>query len=367
MDEQVTRIVVLPGDGIGPEVAAEAQACLALISDHHGLGLSFEEHDFGGIAIDRQGSPLPESTLEACRNADGILMGAVGGPKWDNSPERPEAGLLKLRKSLELFANLRPTRVLQGLEHFSPLRPEIATGADVLVVRELTGGLYFGDKVLEADKASDVCAYSRAEIARIAHVAFKAAMQRKKKLTSVDKANVMATSKLWRRTVEEVSKDYPEVALDHIYVDAASMYLVTRPRDFDVIVTDNLFGDILSDEMSVVGGSIGLLGSASVGASENGSRGPGLFEPIHGSAPDIAGQDKANPSGAIASAAMLLDHIGQHDEARQLEAAIGQTLSDGKRTGDLGGRMGCREFGQAVRKSLEKELGIVSVRTEVRA
>jgi len=358
----VTRIVVLPGDGIGPEVAAEAQACLVLISDHFELGLAFEEHDFGGVAIDRHGSPLPDSTLEACRSADAILMGAVGGPKWDNSPERPEAGLLKLRKALRLFANLRPTRVIQGLEHFSPLKLEIAAGADVLVVRELTGGLYFGEKVLEDDRASDLCAYSREEIERIAHVAFRAAMKRRKKLTSVDKANVMATSKLWRRVVEEVAREYPEVAVNHIYVDAASMYLVTRPRDFDVIVTDNLFGDILSDEMSVVGGSIGLLGSASVGDS-----GPGLFEPIHGSAPDIAGLDKANPSGAIASAAMLLDHLGKHDQARQLEAAIELTLADGKRTGDLGGKMGCKEFGLAVRKTLEKVLGLVSIRAEVRA
>ena len=356
------RIVVLPGDGIGPEVAAEAQACLVLLSDHAGLGFAFEEHDFGGIAIDRHGSPLPDATLEACRAADAILLGAVGGPRWDQSPERPEAGLLKLRKVLALFANLRPARVFRGLEHYSPLRPEIAVGTDVLVVRELTGGIYFGEKMLEQDRASDVCAYSRTEVERIAHVAFRAARHRQSRVTSVDKANVMASSKLWRRVVSEVGKEYPDVALDHLYADAATMHLVTRPRDFDVIVTDNLFGDLLSDEMSVIGGSIGLLGSASVGDG-----GPGLFEPIHGSAPDIAGQDKANPAGAIASAAMLLDHLGLHAEARQIAEALEETLNDGKRTGDLGGDLGCKAFGAAVRTRLKKRLGVASRPAEASA
>ena len=356
------RIVVLPGDGIGPEVAAEAQACLAVVSDHAGLGLAFEAHDFGGVAIDRHGTPLPEATLEACRAADAILLGAVGGPRWDQSPERPEAGLLKLRKALGLFANLRPARVFRGLEHYSPLRPEIAVGTDVLVVRELTGGIYFGEKMLEEDRASDVCAYSRMEVERIAHVAFRAARHRQSRVTSVDKANVMASSKLWRRVVDEVGKAYPDVALDHLYADAATMHLVTRPREFDVIVTDNLFGDLLSDEMSVIGGSIGLLGSASVGDG-----GPGLFEPIHGSAPDIAGQDKANPAGAIASAAMLLDHLGLHAEARQIEEALEETLNDGKRTGDLGGTLGCKAFGAAVRTMLKKRLGAVSRPAEANA
>ncbi|MGE5722700.1 MAG: 3-isopropylmalate dehydrogenase [Sphingomonadales bacterium] len=345
------KIVVLPGDGIGPEVAAEARACLSLISGRTGLDLVFEEHDFGGSAIDHHGVPLPDSTLDACRGADAILIGAVGGPRWDASPERPEAGLLALRKALGLFANLRPARIIEGLEDLSPLRFDIAEGADMLVVRELTGGLYFGAKSLEADRASDLCEYSREEVERIAHVAFRAARQRKRKVTSVDKANVLATSKLWRRVVTEVAQDYGDVTLDHLYVDAAAMHLVTSPRSFDVILTENLFGDILSDEMSVIGGSIGLLGSASVGAD-----GAGLFEPIHGSAPDIAGQDVANPGGAIASAAMLLDHIGRSGEARLLEAALEQTLGAGHRTRDLGGSLGCAAFGAEVRRNIEHRL-----------
>ena len=347
----LTRIVTLPGDGIGPEIVAQAQACLVLVSDAAGLGLVFEEHDFGGIAIDRHGAPLPDSTLEACRGADAILLGAVGGPKWDLSPERPEAGLLKLRKALGLFANLRPARIVPGLEGLSPLRPEIAAGADVLVVRELTGGLYFGEKMLEEDNAFDVCAYSREEIERISHVAFKAARNRRGKVTSVDKSNVLATSKLWRRVVEEVAKGYPDVALDHVLVDAAAMHLVTRPTSFDVILTENLFGDILSDEMSVIGGSIGLLGSSSVGSGK-----AGLFEPIHGSAPDIAGKDLANPSGTIASAAMLLEHIGATDEARLLEAVLDRMIGSGKRTRDIGGELGCTAFGAAVRDELQAAL-----------
>jgi 3-isopropylmalate dehydrogenase len=353
---------VLPGDGIGPEIVAQAQACLELLSKHFDLGLTFQEHDFGGIAIDRHGTPLPDSTLEACRGADAILLGAVGGPKWDDTAERPEAGLLKLRKALELFANLRPARIVRGLEALSPLRPDIAIGADVLVVRELTGGLYFGEKTLEADRASDLCAYSREEVERIAHVAFKAAGQRSKKVTSVDKANVLSTSKLWRSVVTEVAQSYPDVTLDHLYVDAAAMLLVTSPTAFDVIVTENLFGDILSDELSVIGGSIGLLGSASIG-----SGGAGLFEPIHGSAPDIAGQDIANPAGTIASAAMLLDHIGQGEAARLLDAALEETLHEGKRTRDLGGELGCAAFGAAVRRNVNQNLGIEARIEEVRA
>lgn len=357
----MTKIVVLPGDGIGPEVAGEARACLALLSDHFALGLIFEEHDFGGVAIDRHGVPLPDSTLEACRASDAILMGAVGGPKWDNSPERPEQGLLKLRKALGLFANLRPARIFPGLEDLSPLRPEIAAGADVLVVRELTGGLYFGAKTLNTDDASDLCAYSREEVERIAHVAFRAARNRKGRLTSVDKANVLSTSKLWRRIVIEVGAEYPDVALDHLYVDAAAMHIITRPATFDVIVTENLFGDILSDELSVIGGSIGLLGSSSVGAGA-----AGLFEPIHGSAPDIAGQDAANPAGTIASAAMLLDHIGCNAEARLLEQALESALGQG-RTRDLGGTLGCAAFGAAVRASLQDLLSAQPQLAEARA
>ena len=342
------RIVVLPGDGIGPEVTAEAVACLALLSDRFGLGIVFDEHRFGGAAIDGDGEPLPTATLAACRAADAVLLGAVGGPKWDSARERPEQGLLKLRTELGLFANLRPARIIPGLESFSPLKPEIATGADVLVVRELTGGIYFGEKTLGDDAASDLCAYSRAEVERIAHVAFRVARKRRGKLTSVDKANVLATSKLWRRTVEDVARDYPDVALDHLYVDAAAMALVTHPTRFDVILTENMFGDILSDEMSVIAGSIGLMASASTGAD-----GPALFEPIHGSAPDIAGQDIANPAGTMASAAMLLDHLGQGEAAAALNDAIEATLLEGCRTGDLGGAASCSAFGARVRVIIE--------------
>ena len=351
----MTKIVVLPGDGIGPEIVAEAQACLTLLSDAACLGLVFEEHDFGGAAIDRHGTPLPDATLAACRGAGAILLGAVGGPQWDDSPERPEIGLRTRRKAHGLLANLRPARIMPGLEHLSPLRPDIATGADVLVVRELTGGLYFGAKTMEADRATDLCTYSRDEVERIAHVAFKAAQGRRGKLTSVDKANVLSTSKLWRRVIEEVAAGYPDVVLDHLYVDAAAMHLVTRPTAFDVIVTENLFGDILSDELSVIGGSIGLLGSASLGTGR-----AAVFEPIHGSAPDIAGKDLANPAGTLASAAMLLDHIGAPAQARLLEGAVERVLGSGRLTRDLGGELGCSAFGDAVRDELEPSLAAAS-------
>jgi 3-isopropylmalate dehydrogenase len=361
-DRRVTKIVILPGDGIGPEIVTEARQCLELLSGELGLSLAFEEHDFGGIAIDRHGTPLPDATLDACRGVDAILLGAVGGPKWDKAKERPEAGLLGLRKALELFANLRPARVIRGLEALSPLRSDVAIGADVLVVRELTGGLYFGKKTLEKDRASDLCEYSREEIERIAHVAFKAAQGRRKKLTSVDKANVLSTSKLWREVVTEVAKSYPDVALDHLYADAAAMLIVTSPTAFDVIVTENLFGDILSDELSVIAGSIGLLGSASFGSGRH-----GLFEPIHGSAPDLAGKDVANPAGAIASAAMLLEHLGHARAAKLLDGAIVETVREGRRTKDLGGHLGCAAFGDAVRRNLGQGLAREAGAEEVHA
>jgi 3-isopropylmalate dehydrogenase len=345
------KIVVLPGDGIGPEVAAQAVQCLELMSSHCGLGFQFETHDFGGIAIDRHGDPLPESTLVACRGADAIILGAVGGPQWDKEEQRPEGGLLRLRSELALFANLRPARVIAGLESLSPLRADLAAGADVLVVRELTGGLYFGDRSYSSERASDTCVYSRAEIERIAHVAFRSARHRARKVTSVDKANVLATSRLWREIVAEVASSYPDVALDHMYVDAMAMALVTSPRRFDVVLTENLFGDILSDELSVIGGSIGLCGSASVGAG-----GPGLFEPIHGSAPDIAGLDIANPAGAIASAAMMFEELGMADMASILNRALEMTLLDGCRTADLQGTARCSEFGARVRENLQDRL-----------
>jgi 3-isopropylmalate dehydrogenase len=343
----VISIVVLPGDGIGPEVTAEAVACLKQLSSERGLDLHFAEHDFGGVAIDRHGDPLPSETLEACRNADAVLLGAVGGDQWDDLPVRPEAGLLRIREELGLFANLRPAKVLDGLQEFSPLRPDISKDADILVVRELTGGIYFGERRSDAFSASDLCSYDRDEIERIAHVAFRSARHRQKRLTSVDKANVLATSKLWRATVTEVAKTYPDVELDHMYVDACAMALVTHPRRFDVILTENMFGDILSDELSVISGSIGLLGSASVGLE-----GPGLFEPIHGSAPGLAGLNLANPAGAIASAAMMLDELGLSDSGQILSAALELTLLDGCRTGDLGGSASCSEFGAKVRENL---------------
>jgi len=348
----MTNIVILPGDGIGPEVAQEARQCLDLISDRCDLGFDFETHDFGGAAIDRHGVPLPETTLAACRDADAILMGAVGGPKWDGASERPEVGLLKLRSALGLFANLRPARTIPGLEEASPLKAELVRGVDILVVRELTGGAYFGEKHLGDDVASDTCTYTRAEIERVAHVAFAAARRRAQRVTSVDKANVLVTSKLWRQVVREVALEYPDVALEHLYVDAAAMALITNPRRFDVILTENMFGDILSDELAVIPGSIGLLGSASTGEGK-----AGLFEPIHGSAPDIAGLDVANPAGAFASAAMLLDHLGHNDLARLLQTAIEEVIEDGCRTADLGGDARCSEFGALVRQRVEERLG----------
>ncbi|MEO5773039.1 MAG: 3-isopropylmalate dehydrogenase [Sphingomicrobium sp.] len=347
----MAKVVILPGDGIGPEVAREAVACLRLISDRQRLGFEFEEQPFGGAAIDATGDPFPATTQAACEASDAILLGAVGGPKWDNAPVRPEAGLLRMRGSLGLFANLRPARTYEGLEGFSPLRADIVRGSDVLVVRELTGGLYFGEKVEGTEQASDLCTYSREEVERIARVAFEAARKRRGKVTSVDKANVLATSRLWRRVVNEVATQYPDVELDHALVDSTAMALITHPTRFDVILTENLFGDILSDELSVIGGSIGLLASASTGAS-----GTAVFEPIHGSAPDIAGQDIANPAGAIASAAMLLRHLGHDAEAKLLENAIEQVIAEGLRTRDLGGTATCSQFGERVRAILSERL-----------
>ncbi len=344
-------VLLLPGDGIGPEVTAVARACMEAAAEAEGVQLQFDEAAFGGVAIDAAGTPLPDATLEKANAADAIFLGAVGGPKWDAAPERPEKGLLGIRKALGLFANLRPVKVFEGLEDFSPLKADLVKGADVLIVRELTGGLYFGEKREGDDEAFDGCAYSAAEVERIARIAFEAAQGRSKRLTSVDKANVLATSRLWRRTVEQVAADYPDVALDHMYVDAAAMALVTHPSRFDVILTENLFGDILSDEAAVIAGSIGLLGSASLGAP-----GPGLFEPIHGSAPDIAGTGKANPGGAIASAAMLMRHgLDQPGAADRIEAALAGALKTGARTADLGGDFGTEAFAEAVRTRLNAE------------
>lgn len=343
-------ILMLPGDGIGPEVAAAAKLCLEAVASAEGLSLGFDAAPFGGAGIDEAGSPLPAETLEKARAADAIFLGAVGGPAWDDAPERPEKGLLGLRKALGLFANLRPVKVFDGLEHLSPLKEDRVRGADVLIVRELTGGLYFGEKREGETDAFDGCAYTAEEVERIARIAFRAAAGRNGRLTSVDKANVLATSRLWRRTVDRLAPEYADVAVDHMYVDAAAMALVTGPARFDVILTENLFGDILSDEAAVIAGSIGLLGSASLGLS-----GPGLFEPIHGSAPDIAGKGIANPSGAILSAAMLLRHgLGEASAADRLEAALEAELRDRERTADLGGSASTAAFAERVAERAER-------------
>lgn len=329
-------VVALPGDGIGPEVTAEATRVLRTVSERLDLGVEIHESLIGGAALDAVGSPLPNQTLERCRSASAVFLGAVGGPQWAGVEVelRPEQGLLDLRKALGLFANLRPVKTHPALVDASPLRPERLEGVDILVVRELTGGLYFGKRGRTASAAFDTCEYSLDEIERIARLAGQLAQSRRGKVTSVDKANVLDTSRLWRETVERIfSAEFPEVELEHAYVDAAAMYLLSRPADFDVVLTENMFGDILSDEASMLAGSLGLLPSASVGAA-----GPGMFEPIHGSAPDIAGQGIANPCGAILSVAMLLRHSLEDAKAAvAVEEAVAEVLESGLRTRDLAG------------------------------
>jgi 3-isopropylmalate dehydrogenase len=327
------KIAVLGGDGIGPEVAAQGARVLAAVAEALGHSFEMEEALVGGAAIDANGAPLPEATLRLCRDADAILFGAIGGPRWGPSAKvRPEQGLLALRKELGLFANLRPVKVNARLAAASPLKPEIVAGVDMMVVRELTGGIYFGEKRREGGVAFDACTYSEAEVERVVRVAGRLAQGRRRKVTSVDKANVLETSRLWREVAERVVRaEFPQIALDHQLVDSCAMQLVRRPSDFDVIVTENMFGDILTDEASVVAGSIGLLPSASLG---EGTR--GLYEPIHGSAPDIAGKGIANPYGTILSAAMLLRHsLGLEREAALVEAAVDQALEQGVFTPDL--------------------------------
>ncbi len=338
------RIILLPGDGVGPEVTNAARLVLEKAAAKAGVSLAFEEHPFGGAAIDASGEPLPEQTLAACLGAKAVLLGAVGGPRWDGAPKRPEQGLLALRKALGVFANLRPMRVLPGMEAYGPLRPELSRGADLLIVRELTGGTYFGDRIEGRERATDETVYTRKEVERVARVAFEAARGRKGRVLSVDKANVMATSRLWRAAVTELWKrEYEDVRLDHGLVDAVAMKLVLAPGSFDVILTENMFGDILSDEASVIAGSIGLSPSASVGGDV------GLYEPIHGSAPDIAGQDKANPTGAILSAAMLARHsLGEEALAAAIERAVEEAIASGARTADLGGAVTCSAFAETV-------------------
>ncbi len=334
------RIVTLPGDGIGPEIMAPALQLLRALGS-----FEFEEHPFGGAAIDAHGVALTDETLAACRAAEAVLLAAVGGPKWDTTDPhapRPEQGLLGLRKGLGLYANLRPVKPLPALYDASPLRRERIEGTDLLVVRELTGGIYFGEKTRTADAASDLCVYTVQEIERIARVAFGAA---RAKVASVDKANVLETSRLWREVVSALhAREFPHIQLEHVLVDNAAMQLVSAPRHFDTILTENMFGDILSDEAAMLTGSIGMLPSASLGGD-----GPGLFEPVHGSAPDIAGQGIANPLAMFLSAALLLRHgLAMNDEATAVESAVQRALQEGLRTPDLGGSAGTAEATRAV-------------------
>ena len=331
------KIAVLGGDGVGPEVTAEAVRILEVVAKRHNHTFEFSEWPVGGVAITQSGVPLPAKTLDACLESDAVLLGAVGAPEHDNLPPetRPEAGLLALRNGLGAYANLRPAISYDAISECSPLRAEVVRGSDILIVRELLGGLYFGQPRGFLSESDDDCAfntmrYSVTEIERIARIAFEAALLRRQKVTSVDKANVLETSQLWRKVVTRIAEEYPTVALDHLYVDACAMHLIMNPRRFDVLLTENLFGDILSDEAAVITGSLGMLASASIGGSV------GLYEPVHGSAPDIAGKGVANPLGAIASAALLLRHSGHlEQEAKEVEAAIGAVLEAGHRTADL--------------------------------
>ncbi len=350
------RVVVLPGDGVGVEVTAQAVNVLRAVAGYSGIELTVAEHLIGGRAIDEAGTPLPAETLDACEAADAVLLGAVGGPKWDHrsGADRCEAGLLALRAGLRVFANLRPVRVHPRLADRTPLRAEVVRGVDLVVVRELTGGAYFGQpKRREADSAIDSIVYTRDEVERVARLAFALAAQRRGRLTSVDKANVLATSELWREVVTGLAREHPTVRLEHALVDSFAMRLVQRPREIDVVVTENLFGDILSDEAAVLAGSLGLLPSASIGES-----GPGLYEPVHGSAPEIAGRDLANPYGAILSVALMLRHsLGRPDLAAAVEAGVDTCIDGGVLTADLGGSASTSAAGAAVVAALPAQLG----------
>jgi 3-isopropylmalate dehydrogenase len=357
-------IVTLPGDGIGVEVVAEGVKVLQAVAETYGHTFTFQQHLIGGSAMDATGNPLPDETLEACRGADAVLLGAVGGPKWSDpsAKVRPEQGLLGLRKGLELYANLRPVRIYPMLSAASPLKEERLDGVDLMVVRELTGGIYFGDRQetsAENPQAYDTMVYSAPEVERIANRAFKLARVRRGKVTSVDKANVLACSRLWRQVVTDVATGYPDVELEHVLVDAAAMHLMRRPADFDVIVTGNMFGDILTDEASMLAGSMGMLASASLGDG-----GAGVYEPIHGSAPDIAGQSIANPLATILSTALLLRYsLNLEGEAQMVEDAVRTVLEEGYRTPDIAGtaddttsvkRVNTPEMGDAVVAALGK-------------
>ena len=352
-------IAVIRGDGIGPEIVGETLGVLDAVAARFGHTFTYREAPMGGCAIDQFGVPLPDSSLETCLKSDSVLLGAVGGPKWDDQPSanRPERGLLKLREAMGLYTNVRPARMFSDLSAACPLRSDIAErGIDFVVVRELIGGMYFGrHATAEVDgelRAEDICSYSEHEIRRVAHVAFQMARKRRGRVTSIDKANVLDTSRLWRKTVTAVAEEYPDVELLHMYVDNAAMQIVRDPSQFDVIVTENLFGDILSDEASQITGSIGMIPSSSMG---EGTR--GMYEPIHGSAPDIAGQDKANPIGTVLAAAMMLRYSFDMDkEANAVEAAVDAVLKEGWRCGDImqgGGKpVGCREMGRLIRERI---------------
>lgn len=357
------KIVTLPGDGIGPDIIKEAIKVLDRVGSVYGHTFNYEEKLMGGVAIDLAGNSLPQDTIDACKKADAVLLGAVGGPKWDNLPngDRPEKGLLGIRGALQLFANLRPAVLYPQLKHASPLKQEIiGDQLDILIVRELTSGIYFGEKqkvVCEEDDsktyASDLEKYTVGEIERITRVGFDAAMKRGKKVCVVDKANVLESSRLWRVVVARVAKDYPEVTYSHMYVDNAAMQLVVNPKQFDVIVTSNIFGDILSDEASIITGSIGMLASASLGEGTL-----GLYEPSHGSAPDIAGQNKANPIATILSVAMMLRYsFNLEQEANAIEAAVMEVLDGGYRTGDIMSEgtkcIGTKEMGELIAEAIK--------------
>ncbi|NCC06546.1 MAG: 3-isopropylmalate dehydrogenase [Clostridia bacterium] len=353
------KIAVLKGDGIGPEIVGEALKILEVVAEKYNHHFAYNFLDIGGCAIDAHGTPLPQETIDGCLAADATLLGAVGGPKWDNlaGDKRPEKGLLGIRKAMNLYSNLRPAKLFNQLADASPLRKEIVdAGIDFIVVRELTGGVYFGEHKTEeinGEKvATDIMPYSEKEIERIVRIGFETAMKRRKKLTSVDKANVLDTSRLWRATAERVAKEYPEVEFANMLVDNCAMQIVKNPAQFDVIVTENMFGDILTDEASMITGSIGMIPSSSLGEGTN-----GLYEPIHGSAPDIAGQNKANPIGTILSAAMLLKYsFGLDEESAAIEKAVNKVLEKGLRTGDSMSAgckcLTCTEMGNAIAEEI---------------
>ena len=348
-------ITLLPGDGVGPEVAAAARDVLNAVGERFQRRFDFKTHLIGGAAIDATGAALPDETLAACRASEAVFLGAVGGPKWDGAAVRPEQGLLGLRKALGVFANVRPLRIYDALLEHAPLKPAIIENVDFVMFRELTGGAYFGEKRRDAESASDQCVYTAAEIERIAHMAFAAARARRGKVTSVDKANVLETSRLWREIVTRVhAARHSDIQLEHALVDSTAMQLIRNPRAFDVILTENMFGDILSDEASVLGGSIGLAPSASLGAG-----GPGLFEPVHGSAPDIAGRDLCNPIGAVLSVALLLRYgLKLNEEADAVEAAVEAAINQGARTADLGGQLGCRAMTAWIIDNIDRAVAV---------